>query len=283
MVTVTGIDYLLIGHITADLIPSGRMLGGTVSYAAPVARAFGYHLGLITSGAAHEPLFETLKPYLTDYVYHPALETSTFENIYQDGGRIQYLHHRAAPLTPALVPEAWRSVRLVHLAPLTDEVDPALIDVFPAATIMVTPQGWMRQWGENKRVLFKRFYDERVLRRVDIVVMSNQDIAEAPELEQEYAPLVKHLFVTDGANGGTYYHHGVAQHYAAYPVVEVEPTGAGDVFATALLASLPRVNHDMQRAIQAAARLAAFSVTRRGIVNSVTEDEVRETLKIVQG
>jgi sugar/nucleoside kinase (ribokinase family) len=259
------------------------MLGGTVSYASPVARCFNHRVGIITSGAANEPLFETLKPYLADYVYHPALETSTFENIYEGRKRIQYLHHRAALLTPDLVPNDWRSVKLVHLAPLTDEVDTALVDLFPDAMIMVTPQGWMRQWGEDKRVFFKRFFDERVLRKVDMVVMSRQDIAEAPELEQEYAPLVKHLIVTDGSSGGTYYRNGVPEQYDAYPVQEVEPTGAGDVFATALLASLPRVGHDMHRAVRVAARLAALSVTRAGIENTVTAEEVREALEAANG
>jgi sugar/nucleoside kinase (ribokinase family) len=275
-------NYLLVGHITADITPQGRLLGGTVSYATPVAKCFNYDLGIITSGAPNEPLFDILKPYLADYIFHPAPETSTFENIYHQSGRTQYLHHRAAPLTPDLVPEAWRGIKLVHLAPLTDEVDPALIDAFPDATIMVTPQGWMRQWGADKRVFFKRFADENVLRRVDMVVMSKQDIVEAPELEQEYAPIVKHLFVTDGANGGTYYHYGTPHHYEAYPVEEIEPTGAGDVFATALLASLPFVNHDMLKAVQVAARLAAFSVTRHGIENTVTADEVQAALAAVQ-
>lgn len=254
------------------------MLGGTVSYASPVARCFGYNVGIITSGAPDEPLFDTLKTYLADYVYHPAEHTSTFENIYSGKKRTQYLHYRAAPLTPDLIPDAWRDVRLVHLAPLTDEVDPALVDMFPGATIMVTPQGWMRQWNDDRRVFFKRFANEHVLRTVDMVVMSRQDIAEAPELEQEYAPLVKHLFVTDGMNGGTYYHKGVPFHYPAHPVEEVEPTGAGDVFATALLASLPRVGHDMIKALKVAAKLAALSVTRAGIENTVTADEVRDTL-----
>jgi hypothetical protein len=102
-------DYLLIGHITADIVPSGRMLGGTVSYAAPVAKGFNYNLGIITSGAPNEPLFDILKPYLAEYIFHAASATSTFENIYQNGGRTQYLHHRAAPLTPDLVPDDWQT------------------------------------------------------------------------------------------------------------------------------------------------------------------------------
>lgn len=275
-------DYLLIGHMTADLTPQGRMLGGTVSYASPVLQGFDYRIAMLTSGAAAEPLFETLKPYLADYVYQPAPQTSTFENIYNHSGRIQYLHERAAPLTRDLVPPAWRQIKLVHLAPLTDEVDTTLVDYFPEATVMATPQGWMRRWDADKRVYFKRFFDERFLRRVDLLVMSKQDIAEAPELEAEYAPLVKHLFVTDSEKGGMYYHYGQPQTYAAYPVVEVEPTGAGDVFATALLASLPLVGHIMPRAIQVAARLAALSVTRRGITHSVTRAEVQAALAAAQ-
>ncbi len=33
------VDYLLIGHVAVDLTPSGKQLGGTVSYAALTAKA----------------------------------------------------------------------------------------------------------------------------------------------------------------------------------------------------------------------------------------------------
>ena len=54
-------DYLLIGHMTADLTPEGkRRLGGTVSYAARTAHAFGLRVRLLSSAAQGEPLLDEL-------------------------------------------------------------------------------------------------------------------------------------------------------------------------------------------------------------------------------
>ena len=57
------IDYLLIGHMTADLTPNGRTVGGTVSYAIRTAHAFGLRVGLVTSTKVDEPLLNELAPY----------------------------------------------------------------------------------------------------------------------------------------------------------------------------------------------------------------------------
>lgn len=268
--------YLIIGHITADITPQGRVLGGTVSYGMSVARQFAYDPILVTSAAREEPLLEALD--CTHCVIIPAAQTTTFENIYEGSHRTQYIHGVASPIRPDDIPTSVQSARYVHLAPIADEIDPEIAFMFPDATVMLTPQGWMRRWDDKGRVRFKRFDNEAVLRAVDIVVMSRQDIAEAPELEQEYAGLVKHLFVTDGANGGVYYHNGTPQSYTAYPVQEVDPTGAGDVFATALLASLAQTGDDLHKSLRVAAKLAALSVTRIGINNTVRADEVKAVL-----
>jgi sugar/nucleoside kinase (ribokinase family) len=268
--------YLLIGHMTADITPQGRVAGGTVSYGLPVARLFGYDPALVTSMKRDEPLLETLE--CNQCVIVPADETTTFENIYEGANRTQYLHGVASPIRPNDIPTSLQAARYVHLAPIADEIDPEIAFMFPDATIMLTPQGWMRRWDDKGRVHFKRFDNEAVLRAVDIVVMSRQDIAEAPGLEQEYAGLVKHLFVTDGANGGVYYHNGTPQLYSAFPVEETDPTGAGDVFATALLASLAATGDNIHKALRVAVRLAAHSVTRSGIKNTVHPDEVKAAL-----
>lgn len=275
---MTTIDYVLIGHVTADLVANGRILGGTVSYSAPIARAFGHRVGLLTSIAYNEPLVEPLLPY-AELVTRLAPHTTTFENIYNDGRRTQYLHHRAAELTADFVPLGWRDASLLHLAPLDHEVDTGIIEHFPNATILLTPQGFLRKWGEDKRVHFLRWLDADFLRAVDIVVLSRQDIQEAPELAEEYAQVVKHLLVTNGEHGGTYYHNGQATEYAPYDVNEVDPTGAGDVFAAALLSSLSFLNHDIKAALSVAARLAALAVTRRGPSPDFSTDEVHAALQ----
>lgn len=266
-------DYLLIGHMTADLTPNGRIPGGTVSYAVQTAAAFGLRVGLLTSAATGDELLDSLKSY-AEIESIPAQETTTFENIYSSAGRVQYVRGVAAPISAAELPVRFAAAPLVHLAPIAGEIDPQIAHSFKDATVLLTLQGWLRRWDGDGRVHFKRWYDPDVLKSINIVVFSEEDIVESPQLEQEFAGSVEHLFVTRAEKGGTYYHNGVPTDYTTPQVELVNPTGAGDVFAAALLASLPALDHDLNAAIRVAARLGATAVTRFALEGSPTRYEV---------
>lgn len=277
-------SYLLIGHMTADLTPEGkRRLGGTVSYAARTADAFGLHVRLLTSAVTGEPLLNELAPYVDEQHVILAESTSTFENIYDEQGRrTQYIRGVAAPISASDVPQAWLSTPLVHLAPLTGEVDPQLAHVFRESTVLLTLQGWLRQWGDDGRVCFKRWFDPDVLKDIDIVVFSEEDIAEAPDLEAAFAGAVEHLFVTRAEKGGTYYHWGEPYQYDTPHPEEVNTTGAGDVFAAAVLSSLHRLHHDMIAVSKIASMLGATAITRPWLEGAPTPAEVQQALRLVQ-
>ncbi len=272
-------DYILIGHLTADLTPTGRMLGGTVSYAARVIKAFGMSVGVLTSAAAQEPLLDQLSPYVDEMVIVPAESTSTFENIYGPTGRTQYIRGVAAKLTASAVPANWLHAPLVHLAPLTDEVDPAIASHFQTGTLLLTLQGWLRWWTDDGRVRFKPYFNADVLKEIDWVVFSEEDIADAPELETQYRDAVDNLVITRAERGGCYYHNGVHSTYTTPQVELVHPTGAGDVFAASLLAALHRTGRDVTASLKIAAHLAAISVTRLGLDSAPTADEVRSVME----
>ena len=53
----------------------------------------------------------------------------------------------ARDIDNALVPDAWKRARIVHLGPLVQEVNSNVVDLFPDALVGVTPQGWMRPVG----------------------------------------------------------------------------------------------------------------------------------------
>ena len=276
------IDYLLIGHITADVVGDGRLLGGTVSYAASIAHAFGHRVGLLTSAAAGEVLLEPLTR-IANVTVRLAQRTTTFANIYHEGQRTQYVYDVAAPLTYDMLPTGWLDAPLVHLAPLVQEIDTDIARRFPDATVLLTPQGLLRRWDGDGRVHFQRWFDADVLSHVDIVIFSKHDVAAAPELEAEFAQAVEYLVVTDGERGGTYYHNGKPTPYAPFPVEEVEPTGAGDVFAASLFSSLPKLQHNLSAAVRVAAHLAALSVTRQGAHQDFSMDEINAVLDTARG
>jgi sugar/nucleoside kinase (ribokinase family) len=275
------VDYLLIGHATADLTPQGRLLGGTVSYASRTVHAFGLRVGVLTSAAADEPLLAELRPY-AELKVKSANSTSTFENIYGPTGRKQYIRGVAAKINAEDIPQKWLAAPLVHLAPLTDEVDPQIARHFPNATVMLTLQGWLRRWGNDGLVRFKRWHDAAILEHIPIVVFSEEDIVEAPELEQEFAKTTRHLFVTRAEKGGTYYFQGEPIQYTTPQVEALYPTGAGDVFAASLLAALHVLDDRTPDAVQVAAHIAANSVTRVGLTGAPTAVEVQEALKAVR-
>jgi hypothetical protein len=269
--------YVLIGHITADLMDNGtRIPGGTASYAAPVAKAFDHHTALLTSAACDEPLLRPLTA-VADIALRVADVTTTFENRYTPEGRKQRVHSVADPLTPAWLPTGWQNAPLVHLAPLINEVDPAFAQHFPNATIMLTPQGYLRRMDDSGRVHFKRWLNQEMLQAIDIIVFSKEDIAGAPELEAGFAEAVTHCIVTNGSKGGTYYHNGKPHRYSAVEVQETDPTGAGDVFAASLLASLPLLDNNIIQALDVARRLSAQTVTQQGS-GHLTQSKVRQAL-----
>lgn len=273
------IDVLLIGHLTADLVPGGRILGGTVSYAAPTCAAFGHRVGILTSAACNETLLEHLMPF-GKLVVLPAAASLTYENVYGDEGRQQFVRATAQAIGDGDVPNGWLDAPYVHLGPLAAEIDPLrMARRFPQATVMLTLQGMMRRWDEDGRVRFRRWFDREAFKLIDIIVYSEEDIHQYPRLTDEIRPLCKHLVVTKGRCGGVYYHNGDARRYHSLEVQPRDLTGAGDVFAASLLGLLPMVGDDVFRAVEIAGRLAAYSVTRTGIDSAPTAAEIARELE----
>ncbi len=283
MSATSEIDVLLVGHMTADLTPGGKTLGGTVAYAAPTYAAFGHRVGVLTSAAYDESLLGQLLRF-GKVLSLPAASSLTYENVYSDHGRQQYVRARACDLRFGDLPNAWLNAPYAHLGPLAAELDPLeMARNFPNATVMLTLQGLMRQWGEDGLVRFRPWFDAEALKLIDIIVYSQEDIQQYPQLTAKMRDLCKHLIVTNGRNGGTYYSGDQEMRYASLDVSPLDLTGAGDVFAAALLGVLPLVANDMRKAVRIAGRLAAYSVTRSGLDSAPTADEIAREIKRFQG
>jgi sugar/nucleoside kinase (ribokinase family) len=121
---------------------------------------------------------------------------------------------------------------------------------------------------------------EDVLPHVRLTVLSEEDIAHDPGLEAVFARLGPLVVVTRAERGGTVYLNGQPQDFAATQVELVHPTGAGDVFATALHIALDRLG-DLDRAVQVAAYLAGQSVTRVGFDGAPRPEEVALAWRMV--
>src|SRR5512141_2868727 len=122
-VPLAPVDYLVIGHVAHDLTPEGPRLGGTVAYSALTARALGMRVGIVTASGPETSL-HSLQGVSIHLVQSP--QSTTFENIYTEHGRVQYLHAQATRLDFSQVPQIWRSTPIIHLGPIANEMDSVL-------------------------------------------------------------------------------------------------------------------------------------------------------------
>ncbi|MBV9020383.1 MAG: carbohydrate kinase family protein, partial [Ktedonobacteraceae bacterium] len=72
---------------------------------------------------------------------------------------------------------------------------------------------------------------------------------------------------------------GTAQRFPAYTSHEIDPTGAGDVFATAFLIHL-YWHRDAEQAMNFANCVASFSIEQQGIQGIPTLEMVQARLRI---
>lgn len=269
------IDYLIIGHLTVDLTPQGPRLGGTVSYSGLTARALGLRVGIVTSWADEIPLGPLSAIPIASY---PAEHSTTFQNNYTPHGREQTIVHTAPTLDLYQVPEVWRNAPIVHLAPVAQEVEPTLARSFPSALIGVTPQGWMRSWDQEGRVRIAEWPEaDFVLSRSGAAVMSIEDVGFDEDRVEEMAASCRVLAVTEADQGARLYWNGDVRRFRPPQVREVDPTGAGDIFAAAFFSRL-YVTRDPWEATRFATHLSAMSVTRPGIAGIPTPQEIEEGL-----
>lgn len=244
------IDFLTVGNLTRDTTPEGFRLGGTVSFAAMTARQLGWRPGVLTRASLDglvpaEPgpdglirttgLPGTHLDGIPVYV-EPSPVTTTFTNIYTAEGRIQYITAVADPVTPDGLPQEWAAAQVVLLGSIARELPPHWAFEFPGALIGIAPQGLMRRWDERGLVTHGRWDDGGVfLRRCDAIFLSREDVSGDDSYIAKLAGQARLLVVTDGYHGATVYQNGTATAIPPRRAREVDPTGAGDVFATSFL------------------------------------------------
>ena len=267
------------GHVTRDLVAGGGFrIGGTVTYAATTARALGYRVGVLTSAGDDLPLETTFQD--TDLRVVPAAQSTTFENIYHQGHRTQFIRSTAAVLRPVDLPEEWRQARIVHLGPLAQEVAPEFVDLFPPETLIgVTPQGWLRCWDGAGRVGIQAWSTAaRILERADAMVLSREDVGGDQAQLEHYLGLARLAAVTRSWQGAVLYHQGREVAFPAYSVEEIDPTGAGDVFAAAFFIRLAETG-DPHEAARFANATASFAVQGEGHSTIAGRAAVEERLR----
>lgn len=278
------VDLLLVGHVTRDLIGetprNGWRLGGTVSFAAITALRLGRKPTIITRAGQESDLGEL--PAEVERIVLDARDTTTFANIYTPQGRVQYVYTPAPAILAEDIPTELHQPNVVLLGPLVNEIGSDIPALFGKETLVVAvPQGWMRSWDEMGRVSAKPWETaEEILPHLDVLVLSLEDIAydiSRLELFFKYVPTV---VVTEYRDGSTLYQRngeGVIVETKIPPrkANEVDPTGAGDIFATAFLLRLQETGDPVQSA-RFANVTASFGVEHPGVTGIPTRQQVLE-------
>ncbi len=269
------VDYLVIGHISQDITAEGLMPGGTVSYSALTARAFGLRVGTLTSFTQDAVLPNFAK---VQIINQPTENNTVFENIYQDGSRRQVLHSRAETLYGRLIPETWLDAQIVHIGPIMNEIDPNIYRLFPNSFIGITPQGWFRSADEQGNVHFTEWLEaNHILQQADAAVISLEDVRGNEDLIADLTSSIRVLAVTESSRGCRVYWNGDVRRFSAPDVTEMDATGAGDIFATTFFIRLKQTQ-DPWEAARFANLIASTSVTRKGLASVPTNSEIQDKL-----
>jgi sugar/nucleoside kinase (ribokinase family) len=256
-------DFVAVGHVTVDELPGGLRPGGSVLYAGLLAHRQGLRVGLVTS---HGPDFprDVLPPEI-EVVNVPAPASTRFALHYRPEGRALVLKARASALAPLHLPAHFAEASLAYLAPVADEVAPDFAGAFPNAAVGAGAQGWCREWDRDGRVGMRPWPDPRpVLSRIQALFLSSDDVAG---WEERALALYQHVplgALTMAARGAVLFVNGERYPVAPAPAVEVEPTGAGDVFAAAFLLRY-NATGDPHEAAAFAAVAGAITVEAEGI------------------
>lgn len=255
-------EFVAAGHVTLDRRDGVVRPGGAALYAAVTAHRLGLSVGLLTSHGDDFPL-EVLPPAI-EVVSVPAPRTTAFEHRLEDGRRRMRVEAVARPLAPSDVPPDWTEAATLLLAPVIDEVDPLIADAFPDAAVGAAAQGWLRGLGPGGEV-FPRAWESPlpVLARVQALFLSVEDLGDDRAAAVEWFQRVPVGVLTTGRAGAELFVNGEGYAVPAAPAVEVDATGAGDVFAAAFLVHYQREG-DPWRAAAAAACAAACAVEGEG-------------------
>jgi 1D-myo-inositol 3-kinase len=235
----------------------------------------GYRVGIVTSAGPDLDVAQAFP--FADVGCRPSAATTVFENIYLDGTRKQILHQRANVITCDQIPPAWRQAPMIYLGAIDQEIAPDIFQYFPeSALIGVMPQGFFRRWDEQGNIFFAEWTPpEEMLRQITVLVISELDVPDPVRLVQNWGRLIESIIVTHAERGASIYQISELCHYPARPAQQIDPTGAGDVFAAAFLIRLSETGKPCLAAPFANA-VASFSVEKPGVEGIPLRQQVED-------
>jgi len=266
-------DYLIIGHITRDLLEDGSRLGGTAVYSSLLAQRLGLKVALFTS-CDKELSLDSLSG--IEIYNQGSNNTTTFNNQYSSKGRQQLLLNRAPDLDLNQLPAAWRKARIVHLAPVAGELSHNSGNYFPDSAVYYSLQGWLRDWDQDGLINPVSF---PVLEPGPTppagAFLSLEDLGTDRGQLDKLRNVFPLLVLTLGKEGAELYINQSMTKIHPRSSTETDPTGAGDIFAAAFIIEKEIRGKPAYNSACYASAMAAISVTRPGIQGIATLEEIQ--------
>ncbi|MGH2551923.1 MAG: PfkB family carbohydrate kinase, partial [Thermomicrobiales bacterium] len=280
-------DYVVIGHICADLLPDGTaVLGGTALYSALTAASLGWRVGILTRGRYGQNVdginVPSLDPYADKFsmIVQEAERPTVFVNEYQAGRRVQTVPHWGGQIDLRGLPPHWRNAKVIHLGPIAQEIDMKETGGLTPEFLGVTPQGWMREWPRSGgRVKLNHLrIAPKLLSRIDGVIVSEEEISLSRDTVDQVGSR-RLAVITRGEWGSRVVYAGAHAELPGYKIAAKDLTGAGDVFATAFFIKATERSVSAVNAARFANAVAALSLREIGPNGIPTLDEVDAFLK----
>jgi hypothetical protein len=271
----TATHILVAGNVTLDRTPQGGWAaGGPSLYTAQTARALGVSVTLITG---MHPDFDQRALAGLDVRSTPAAALPRYANTYDHAGnRTQLLLSEGEPL--ALVPHLrpGETPDAVLFAPAYHEFRRAPLR-FRESLTGIALQGALRSVTADQRVIPhpEPLRAASAFARPGWIAFFSDEDTPAPEALARHLASEKTLAIlTRGHNGATLFElDGTAQHWPALPATPVDPTGAGDCFASAFMVRLAETD-DLATAMRFALAAGALAVEHSGIAGLPTREAI---------
>ncbi|MCH8994478.1 MAG: ribokinase [Chloroflexi bacterium] len=264
-------DFVVIGHVVRDLIPQGWRVGGTATFAAIQAQRLGLRAGLVTRVGAELAIEDTLPDIAV--AGRPSSTTTSFENVYDGAKRRQRVPAQAGTIEEQDIPAAWREAPMVLLGPVCGEVRPGLEGAFPRSLIGVAAQGWLRELDRERTVRRRAWTGAPFWRGCRVLFVSAEDLGRRRDQLERWSEEVPIVALTSARRGARLHTNAGWQAIEAFPVGEVDPTGAGDVFAAAFLVRYHETE-EIAESARFASAAAACSVEASGIERIADREEI---------
>ncbi len=257
------VEVVHVGSAARDVAsddPRGWRLGGGVMYASLATARLGLRTAAVVGvdeAASTASELDALRAAGVDLLLVRLPTSPVFHNTETPAGRVQVAVEPGVPLEPLPLPESWQAAPGWSLVPVAGEVGDGWASQIPdGATVAVAWQGMLRTLVAGKRVERRPPTRSALLARADLVGVSHHDVVPTTRLSELAAFLAPRarLLITQGDRGGLFVTEepaGVMQVLRYLPTKtdgEIDPTGAGDTFLAALLATAVRPSVTRPRA-----------------------------------